>query len=71
VSRKVPKSIHTPNEVEASIGKRKFIDGSKTYKLHIPAKPPVNNFWAVTVDDPQMRSMLQTSEAFPTVGSQT
>jgi hypothetical protein len=46
-------------------------DGSKTYKLNIPAKPPVNNFWAVTIYDPQTRSMLQTSQAFPTVGSQT
>ncbi|WP_205749296.1 DUF1254 domain-containing protein [Desulfopila sp. IMCC35008] len=46
-------------------------DGSKTYKLHIPADPPVNNFWAVTVYDTQTRSMLQTSQLFPTVGSQT
>lgn len=46
-------------------------DGSKTYKLHIPAAPPVNNFWAVTVYDTQTRSMLQTSQLFPTVGSQT
>jgi hypothetical protein len=46
-------------------------DGSKTYKLHIPADPPVKSFWAVTIYDPQTRSMLQTSQAFPTVGSQT
>ncbi|MDY7092709.1 MAG: DUF1254 domain-containing protein [Acidobacteriota bacterium] len=46
-------------------------DGSKTYKLNIPANPPVNNFWAVTVYDTQTRSMLQTSQLFPTVGSQT
>jgi len=46
-------------------------DGSKTYTLNIPADPPVNNFWAVTVYDTQTRSMLQTSQLFPTVGSQT
>jgi len=46
-------------------------DGSKTYKLSIPANPPVNNFWAVTIYDTQTRSMLQTSQLFPTVGSQT
>jgi len=46
-------------------------DGSKTYRLHIPANPPVNNFWAVTIYDPQTRSMLQTRQPFPTVGSQT
>jgi len=46
-------------------------DGSKTYKLHIPANPPVKSFWAVTIYDSQTRSMLQTSQLFPTVGSQT
>jgi hypothetical protein len=46
-------------------------DGSNNYTLKIPADPPVNNFWAVTVYDTQTRSMLQTSQLFPTVGSQT
>ena len=27
-------------------------DGSKTYKLNIPAEPPVKSFWAVTIYDP-------------------
>jgi len=42
--------------------------GDKTYKLRIPANPPVGNFWAVTVYDTQTRSMLQTHQRFPTVG---
>jgi len=46
-------------------------DGEKTYKLHIPANVPVNDFWAVTVYDSQTRSLLQTDQQFPTVGSQT
>jgi len=46
-------------------------DGSKTYKLHIPANPPAKNFWALTMYDNQTRSQLQTSQKFPTVGSQT
>ena len=46
-------------------------DGSKTYKLHLPPNVPVNNFWAVTIYDTQTRSMLQTGQKFPTVGSQT
>jgi hypothetical protein len=46
-------------------------DGAKTYRLHIPANPPVANFWAVTVYDPQTRSMLQNSQQFPNVGDQT
>src|ERR1700678_4445929 len=46
-------------------------DGSKTYKLHLPPNVPVNNFWAVTIYNTQTRSMLQTGQRFPTVGSQT
>jgi hypothetical protein len=47
------------------------LDGSKTYKLHISPNPPAKDFWAVTVYDNQTRSQLQTSQLFPTVGSQT
>ena len=47
------------------------LDGSKTYKLHLPPNPPVKDFWALTVYDNQTRSMLQTSQPKPTVGSQT
>jgi hypothetical protein len=32
---------------------------------------PASNFWAVTVYDAQTRSQLQTSNPFPTLGSQT
>jgi hypothetical protein len=46
-------------------------DGSKTYKLHLPPNVPAADFWAVTLYDTQTRSLLQTSQKFPTVGSQT
>ncbi len=46
-------------------------DGAKEYKLHIPAHVPVNDFWALTLYDTQTRSLLQTDQQFPTVGSQT
>ncbi|MGB8713239.1 MAG: DUF1254 domain-containing protein [Onishia taeanensis] len=49
---------------------KKAFDGSKTYKLHLPPNVPINNFWAVTLYDTQTRSLLQTSQTFPTVGSQ-
>ena len=49
----------------------KPFDGSKTYKLHLPPNVPVNDFWAVTLYDTQTRTQLQTSQLFPTVGSQT
>jgi hypothetical protein len=46
-------------------------DGSRTYRLHLPPDVPVNNFWAVTLYDTQTRSLLQTEQEFPTIGSQT
>ncbi len=46
------------------------LDGSKTYKLHLPPNPPVKDFWAVTMYDTQTRSQLQTDQQFPTLGSQ-
>jgi len=51
--------------------KKHPFDGAKRYKLHIPPKPPVKDFWAVTVYDSQTRSQLQTDQKFPSVGSQT
>jgi hypothetical protein len=50
---------------------KKPFDGSKTYRLHLPSDVPVNNFWAVTLYDTQTRSLLQTGQKFPTIGSQT
>ena len=46
-------------------------DGAKTYRLHLPKDVPVKDFWALTVYDTQTRSQLQTSQSFPTVGSQS
>jgi hypothetical protein len=51
--------------------KKQPFDGAKTYRLHIPADPPVKDFWAVTLYDSQTRSMLQTDRQFPTLGSQS
>ena len=50
---------------------KKPFDGGKTYIVHLPPDVPVNDFWAFTMYDTQTRSMLQTSQPFPTVGSQT
>jgi hypothetical protein len=47
------------------------LDGAHTYKLHLPPNVPVNNFWAVTLYSTQTRSQLQTSNPYPTLGSQT
>ncbi|MCH8086109.1 MAG: DUF1254 domain-containing protein [Thaumarchaeota archaeon] len=47
------------------------MDGSRTYRLHLPPNVPAKAFWAVTVYDSQTRSMLQVSNLYPTLGSQT
>ena len=46
-----------------------ILNGSKTYKLHIPANVPMKRFWEVTVYDNQTRSMLQTDQRLPSVMS--
>ena len=49
--------------------KKQPFDGSKTYRLNVPANPPVNDFWSVTLYDSQTRSQLQTSQPFPALDS--
>jgi len=56
--------------VYLDIDKQPF-NGGKNYKLNLPPNPPAKDFWAVTIYDSQTRSMLQTDQPFPTVGSQT
>jgi hypothetical protein len=46
------------------------LDGSKTYKLHLPPNIPAKDFWSIVVYDNQTRSMLQTDQRLPAVGSQ-
>jgi len=41
---------------------KKPFDGSKSYKISLPKDAPTGNFWAVTIYDPQTRSMLQTDQ---------
>jgi len=43
----------------------KPFDGSKNYRVNIPANVPAKDFWSVVVYDPQTRSELQTSQPFP------
>jgi len=46
------------------------LDGSRTYRLHVPANVPINNFWSVIAYDNQTRSFLQTDQTWPSVTSQ-
>ncbi len=72
----VTPSMATPHEGRGSDyciafkdSKHQVFDGSKTYKVHLPPNVPVADFWALTIYDSQTRSMLQTDQAYPTVGS--
>ncbi len=47
----------------------KPLDGSKTYKIHLPPNIPAKNFWSFVVYDNQTRSMLQTDQQFPSISS--
>ena len=45
------------------------LDGSKTYRIHIPPKIPAKRFWDITVYDNQTRSLLQTDNPYPGITS--
>jgi hypothetical protein len=47
------------------------LDGSNSYSLHMPPNIPAKDFWSVTLYDSQTRSMLQTDQQSPAVGSLT
>jgi hypothetical protein len=47
----------------------RYLDGSKTYRLHLPANIPAKDFWSVVVYDSQTRSLLETGQPFPSVNS--
>ena len=47
-----------------------YLDGAKTYRLHLPPNIPAKDFWSVIVYDPQTRTMLQTDQQFPSVNGQ-
>jgi hypothetical protein len=49
----------------------KPLNGSKTYKIHLPPNIPAKDFWSFVVYDNQTRSMLQTDQQFPSIGSQS
>jgi hypothetical protein len=48
-----------------------YLDGAKSYKLNLPAGIPFERFWSVVLYDNQTRSMLQTDQPKPDLGSQS
>jgi hypothetical protein len=51
--------------------KGEYFDGSKTYKVTLPANIPAEKFWSFTVYDNQTRSMLDAPQRYPRPGSQS
>jgi len=56
----------TPRDVNGA-----FLDGGRSYRLHLPANVPVKNSWSVVVYDAQSRSMLRSSQRFPSISQNT
>jgi len=54
----------------ATDSEKRYLYGSKTYKVVIPADAPAKDFWSLVVYDPQTRSMLQTSQPYPSKNSE-
>jgi hypothetical protein len=47
------------------------LDGSKNYKVLLPPNIPAKDFWSFVLYDNQTRSMLQTDQKAPGIGSET
>jgi hypothetical protein len=48
-----------------------YLDGAHSYRLTLPPGIPESRFWSVMAYDNQTRSMLQTDQRKPDVGSQS
>lgn len=48
-----------------------YLDGAKSYRLHVPPNIPIENFWSVVVYDALSRSELQNGQSFPSVSGYT
>jgi len=48
-----------------------YFDGARNYRVNLPADIPQSRFWSVMLYDRQTRSMLQTDQPHPSLGSQS
>lgn len=46
-----------------------WLDGGKSYKLHVPPNPPAKQFWSVTAYDEGTRQMVITPQGRPDLSS--
>ncbi len=55
-------ALARPMRITARDSQGRYLDGSKTYKVTLPAPIPAASFWSFTVYDNQTRSMLETDQ---------
>ena len=48
-----------------------YLDGARNYRLTLPPEIPESRFWSLLMYDNQTRSMLQTDQHLPRLGSQS
>jgi hypothetical protein len=48
-----------------------YLDGARSYRVTLPPDIPESRFWSVMAYDRQTRSMLQTDQDMPDIGSQS
>ena len=46
-----------------------YLNGTDTYKLHLPAPVPAANFWSITLYDVSNASGLANGQPYPSIGS--
>jgi len=46
-----------------------YLDGGQNYRLRLPAGIPARDFWSVTVDDAETRSLLQNGQPKPSLST--
>lgn len=67
VMRTIGAGSKYPNTVRDANGD--FLNGSNTYKLHLPPNPPAELFWAVTAYNITDGTMPETDQLLPSVNS--
>jgi len=48
-----------------------YLDGGRTYRLHLPADTTVMIFWSVAAFDPSSRSALRNGKTCPILSTYT
>jgi hypothetical protein len=70
MAKKMPAGVGSQYAAAFVDSKGQPLYGSKNYRLHLPPNIPAKDFWSLVLYDNQTRSLLQTDQQFPSIGSQ-